>query len=280
MRHLRAIVRAGLLLLWTLLMYAALILGLPFLFAFRTAGSRWRSLIFHRWAVVTAIILGLKIDVTGKPPRKPFLLVSNHLSYLDVLLFASRMKCVFVARGDLAHWRFVGALCRAADTIFINRQSRIDVVRVNGLIARALNDGRGIVLFAEGTSSRGERVLPFKSSLLEQAASASLGGSYAAVSYRTLESEPAPDISVCWWGDMTFIKHLIGLLYLTEVQGSVIFGEEPIQASDRKVLAQRLCSAVSEHFIPVVQTPGIRAADADNAQRDAERQVEVAGTIQ
>jgi len=280
MRHLRAIVRASELILWTLLMYAALVLGLPFFFAFRTGSTQWRSIVFHRWAVVTAIILGLKIDVTGKPPCQPFLLVSNHLSYLDVLLFASRMKCVFVARGDLAQWPLVGALCRAAGTIFINRQSRMDVARVNGLISQALDDGRGVVLFAEGTSSRGETVLPFKSPLLEQAARASFAVSYAAITYRTLECEPAPDISVCWWGGMTFTKHLTGLLYLTEVQGDVIFGEEPIRASDRKVLAQRLSSAVRERFIPVVQTPGILAANTGSAQLDVERKAEVSGTIQ
>jgi 1-acyl-sn-glycerol-3-phosphate acyltransferase len=279
MRHLRAIVRASELILWTLLMYAALVLGLPFLFVFKTSRSRWRSIVFHRWAMVMAIILGLKIDVTGEPPRQPFLLVSNHLSYLDVLLFASQMKCVFVARGDLAQWPLVGALCRAAGTIFINRQSRMDVARVNGLISQALDDGRGVVLFAEATSSRGETVLPFKSSLLEQAARASFAVSYAAITYRTRASEPAPDVSVCWWGGMTFTRHLTGLLYLTEVQGDVVFGEEPICASDRKVLAQRLSSAVREHFIPVVQTPGILAPNNGRAQLDVERRAEVSGRV-
>lgn len=255
MRHLRATIRAGALILWTLLMYVAVVLGLPFLFVFSSAGSRWRSLVFHRWAVVTAIILGLKIDATGQPPREPFLLVSNHLSYLDVLLFASRMKCVFVARGDLAHWRFVGALCRAADTIFINRQSRMDVARVNLLIKQVLDDGRSVVLFAEGTSSRGDRVHPFKSSLLEQAARASFAVSYAAIGYRTLQDESPAHLSVCWWGDMTFVKHLIGILYLTKVDATVTFGVEQIRNHDRKVLAERLCRAVREQFIPVVEDP-------------------------
>jgi hypothetical protein len=79
---------------------------------------------------------------------------------------------------------------------------------------------------------------------------------------------------------MTFTRHLTGLLYLTEVQGDVIFGEEPICASDRKVLAQSLSIAVREHFIPVVQTPGILAANTGSAHLDVERKAEALGRVQ
>ncbi len=250
MRHLRAIVRAGALIVWTLLMYAALVLGLPFVFAFKNAVHRWRGLVFHKWAKLAAAILGVKVAVRGAPPAPPFLLVSNHLSYVDVLVFASRLKCVFVARGDAAGWPVIGSLCRGVNTIFIDRQNRKDVARVNGLIDQALDEGRGVVLFAEGTSSRGDTVLPFKSSLLEQAARASLGVSYAAISYRTLEGEPSAHLSVCWWGEMTFVKHVIGLLYLTEVEATVSFGAQPIQANNRKMLAEKLWSVVRGQFIP------------------------------
>ena len=232
-------------------MYAALMLGLPLAFAFKTP-HRWRERIFHEWAKATSAILGLKVSVRGAPPAPPFLLVSNHLSYVDVLVFASLLKCGFVARGDVAGWPVIGSLCRGAGTIFVDRERRKDVARVNGLIDQALGDGRTVVLFAEGTSSRGDTVLPFKSSLLEQAARANLAVSYAALSYRTSDGEAPAHLSVCWWGDMTFVRHLIALLHLSEIRATVAFGAEPIQANNRKVLAERLWSAVKDQFIPVV----------------------------
>jgi 1-acyl-sn-glycerol-3-phosphate acyltransferase len=188
----------------------------------------------------------LEVTVRGAPPKPPFLLVSNHLSYVDVLVFASLLKCAFVARGDVANWPVIGSLCRGAATIFVDRDKRKDVARVNGLIGQAIGDGRGIVLFAEGTSTRGDAVLPFKSSLLEQAARADFAVSYAALGYRTREGEPPADLAVCWWGDMTFVKHVVSLLYLSEIKATVAFGAEPIRADDRKVLADRLWSAVRE----------------------------------
>lgn len=239
-------------------MYAALMLGLPF--AFRNP-HRWRALIFHKWAKATAAILCVKIAVRGTLPAPSFLLVSNHLSYVDVLAFASQLKCVFVARGDVAGWPVIGSLCRAAGTIFVDRDKRKDVARVNGRIDQALSNGLGVVLFAEGTSSRGDMVLPFKSSLLEQAARAGLAVHYAALCYRTREGEPPAHLSVCWWGEMTFVKHVIGLLSLSEIRATVAFGAEPIQANDRKVLAERLWTAVREQFVPIV-------ASEEAAQRE------------
>ncbi|HSE37602.1 MAG TPA: lysophospholipid acyltransferase family protein [Blastocatellia bacterium] len=251
MRHLRPIIRACALIVWTLVMYAVLILGLPVALASKKSHA-WRGLIFHKWAGLTTAILGLKIAVHGASPAPPFLLVSNHLSYVDVMVFASQLKCVFVARGDVAGWPVIGLLCRGVGTIFVDRGKRTDVARVNGLIEQALNDRRGVVMFPEGTSTRGDAVLPFKPSLLEQAARAGLGVSYAALSYRTRAGEPPAHLSVCWWGEMTFVKHVIGLLRLSEIHATVLFGAEPIEASDRKLLADRLWAAVLKEFVPVV----------------------------
>lgn len=249
--RLRVIIRGCVLIVWTLGMYAVLILGLPVALALKKSLG-WRGLVFHKWAELTAEILGLKIAVQGAPPTPPFLLVSNHLSYVDVLVFASQLKCVFVARGDVAGWPVIGLLCRGVCTIFVDRGKRKDIFRVNGLIEQALDHRRGVVLFPEGTSSRGDTVLAFKPSLLEQAARAGRPVSYAALSYRTRAGEPPAHLSVCWWGEMTFVKHVIGLLRLSEIHATVLFGAEPIEASDRKLLADKLWGAVVKEFVPVV----------------------------
>jgi len=254
MRHLRAIVRAVGLIAVTLATYFALILRLPFVGAYKGPANQWRGFIACKCARAAAAILGINIAASGSPPALPFLLVSNHLSYVDVVVFGSLLDCVFVARGDAARWPVIGPLCRAAGSIFVDREKRKDVARVNCLIEQALRDGRGVVLFAEGTSTPGDIVLPFKSSLLEQAARASFPVSYASITYRTREGDEPAHMSVCWWGDMTFFKHLIGLLYVKKVDATVVFGSQTIQAGNRKVLAERLWASVTDLFIPVVDS--------------------------
>jgi 1-acyl-sn-glycerol-3-phosphate acyltransferase len=137
-------------------------------------------------------------------------------------------------------------------TIFINRENRRDIARVNLEIQQALAKGRGVVLFAEGTSSRGNSVSAFKPGLLEQAARAGLEVSYASLSYRVPAGQTPAHLSVCWWGDMTFFKHLMGMLRLPEIYADITFGSQTIRESNRKTLALKLRNAVVEQFIPVV----------------------------
>ena len=115
--------------------------------------------------------------------------------------------------------------------------------------------GVGVVIFPEGTSTRGEKVLPFRPSLLETAARSGREVCYAALGYRTPPISPPPHLSVCWWGDMMFTPHVWGLLGLRNFRGTIRFGEKPIAETDRKVLAKRLREAVQRRFQPVVVAP-------------------------
>lgn len=243
MRHIRAIARASALVVWTLGVFAILVCGARFAFRNR---SQWRALVFHKWARGAAKILNLRVTVAGSPPIPPFLLVSNHLSYLDIVAYASQVRCVFVARSDLAHWPLIGPLCGSAGTLFVDRKNRRDLPRVNQSIQRAMARGLGVVLFAEGTSTSGDTVLPFKPSLLESAVGAGFAVNYAGLSYRVGDDEPAASESVCWWGDMTFLDHLIGLFYLRRITATVSFGDDAIRGANRKELAARLWLAVQE----------------------------------
>ena len=229
MSYVRLIVRAIALSALTTAVYAVLLSGLALIGRSSRRRSRWQALMLHRWAQIAAFILGLNIDVSCNVPAAPFLLVSNHLSYVDVLVFASQLHCLFVAKKDVESWPIVGALCRSAGTIFIDRSNRRDLARVNGEIAQALEDGRGVILFAEGTSGKGSSVLPFRSSLLEAAAIQGFPVSYAAVSYRVLAE----------------------LLRLRRIHATVSFGSAEIRADDRKVLAERLWFEVNRLFVPV-----------------------------
>jgi 1-acyl-sn-glycerol-3-phosphate acyltransferase len=247
----RLIVRAIALSVLTVAVYAVLLFGLAVIRRSSRRSARWQALMLHRWARIAAFILGLKIDVRCNAPAAPFLLVSNHLSYLDVVVFASQLDCLFVAKKDVESWPSVGRICRSAGTIFIDRRNRRDLARVNREIALALEDGRGVILFAEGTSTNGSSVLPFRSSLLEVAARDAFPVSYAAVSYRVLGDDPPASLSVCWWGDMTFGSHFAELLRLRRIQATVSFGSDQLRSDDRKVLAERLWFEVNRLFVPV-----------------------------
>jgi 1-acyl-sn-glycerol-3-phosphate acyltransferase len=191
--------------------------------------------------------LGVVVEIEGRPPAPPFLLVSNHLGYIDVIVLASLFPATFVARADASRWPFVGRLCRSVGTLFIDRQNRRDLLRASGEIEAALERGRSVVLFPEGTSSGGESVLPFRPSLLEGAAAAGRPVAWVALSYRTPQDAPPARMAVCWWGEMTFWNHLRGMFRLPGFRARLAFSGQPLVDRDRKALARRLREAVLSH---------------------------------
>lgn len=215
--------------------------------------QRLRKFILTSWARLLALFVGMRIVVEGEPPQPPFFLVANHLSYIDIILVASQMDCVFIAKREIENWVGMGWLAGRIGTIFIDRKNFQDIPRVIGLIDEALNDGSGVVLFPEGTSSTGETVMPFSPALLEPAARAAYPVSYAAISYETPLNEPPAHAAVCWWGDMDFAPHFWKLLLMSKFQATIRYGEDAIHADDRKVLAKSLWLAVSDQFTPMVR---------------------------
>jgi len=252
MKYLRATIRlfalggvmAGYYLLW--------LAGLAVVFAFPAASRKWRNWIFGGWARASAHILGMKIDVRNQPPAAPFLLVANHLSYVDIVLLRSQMDCAFVAKSEVAAWPILGLVCRSMNTIFVDRKRKRDTLKAIPRIEQAMTQESGVVLFAEGTSTDGRTVTPFRSSLLEGAAKNHLPVHYACISYAAPATERPAHESICWWGEMTFPGHIFSLLQLREFEARLVFGSTPIVAGDRRVLAAQLWSAVSAQFTPVV----------------------------
>ena len=127
-----------------------------------------------------------------------------------------------------------------------------DIPRVISLIDETLAKGLGVILFPEGTSTMGNAIRPFSPALLEPAARAAYPVSYAAIRYATPPSEPPAHAAVCWWGDRDFVPHFLKLLMVSRFDATIVFGEEAIQADDRKVLAKALRDAVGQKFTPVV----------------------------
>jgi 1-acyl-sn-glycerol-3-phosphate acyltransferase len=250
MRYARAITRLLAFGSATASVYFVWLCGVPFVVLAPRVALQWRNLCFRTWARATAVIVRMRLDRAGEPPRGPFFLVANHLSYMDIVALAACTDCVFIAKCEVARWPLIGLLARSMNTIFINRRARRNIPATMASIERAFARGAGVVLFAEGTSTAGERVSPFKSSLLELAAHRRIPVHYASVSYQTPVGEAPARQAVCWWGDMTFPRHLFELFQLSEFVVRVNFGAHAIQADDRKVLAQALWSAVNAQFIP------------------------------
>ena len=249
--HLRAITRVVAFCAITGFFYLLWSCITPLLLASEKASYAWRNFNFRTWAKLTNIVLRMRVEAKGTPPQAPFFLVSNHLSYMDIVAFAAHLDCVFVAKSEVANWPILGLLCRSMGTIFVDRNSRMDVLRVNRLIEQALRSGKGVLLFPEGTSTPGAEVLPFHSALLEPAVQQGCPVSFATVSYRTSVGQAPAHLSVCWWGDMSFLAHFYRLLQLKSAESTLVFGSYSIRADDRKVLARKLCQAVKEELIPV-----------------------------
>jgi 1-acyl-sn-glycerol-3-phosphate acyltransferase len=212
------------------------------LFCPKNSRRHERALWLQRICRRTSRIFQLEIQVTGEIPAHG-LLVSNHLSYLDILLLSSLTPAIFVAKREVRSWPVMGILARLGGTLFIDRQRRTHVGQVNGEIKAALNDGALVVIFPEGTSSDGQGVLPFKSSLLEPATQPQAPLTVGCLQYTLADGDAGAE--VCYWGDAVFFPHLLNLLSQPGVHATVRFAAIQQHSRDRKELAQQLHAAVS-----------------------------------
>ena len=212
----------------------------------------WRQTVFEWWTRSFNRISHMRIEVTGTPPKPPFFLVCNHLSYADIGAIREVVKGVFVAKAEINTWFLAGRICRDYGTVFINRTNRRDIPRAGQEILERLDAGEGVIVFPEGTSTKGEEVLPFNSSFLEFAARGDVPVSYVALSYSTPPDELAASIAVCWWEDISFFAHLWRLFHVREYTATLTFGDAPIINPDRKLLAAELRDRVEEKFIAVL----------------------------
>lgn len=202
-------------------------------------------------------VLGIEVEVVGDPFKRfadrNFMIVSNHLSYIDILCLSSVHPCLFVTSTDMGEAFFLGRMAELGGSIFIERRHRGHIERDLSVLTTALKQGFNVAFYPEGTSTNGDSVLPFKKSLLMAAVEAGVDILPMTIKYTEIDGEPFSPKNrdkVCWYGDMTFGPHLLGLLSLQSVKARLEF-LEPIKVtpqSTRHELAAQAYAAIYENF--------------------------------
>jgi 1-acyl-sn-glycerol-3-phosphate acyltransferase len=195
----------------------------------------------HRCCARALPRFGVQLSLLGVTPTRG-LLVSNHLSYLDILAFSAALPCVFVSKADVAGWPIIGRFAEQAGTIFVRRDKKGDGPRANASIAECMRNDVCVVVFPEGTTTSGERILRFHSTMLQPAVDAGDVITPCAIRYEHEDGSFANEVS--WWGKMPLGPHLLNLLGKRTINARILFGEQLPAAGDRKSLALQLHARV------------------------------------
>lgn len=197
-------------------------------------------------------IQGLKVELRGRRSRRhPTLYVANHVSYFDISVFSALVPVSFIAKSEVARWPLFGWLAKLQRTVFVERRPR-RVADQRDVILQRLQTGDDLVLFAEGTSGDGNRVLPFKSALFSVAEQEGLESPLViqpvSIAYTRLDGLPMGRYLrplFAWYGDMELLSHLLRALGMGLVTVVVEF-HPPVtmaQFGSRKALSDH-CQAV------------------------------------
>lgn len=197
-------------------------------------------------------VMGISRKAEGANHLKPGgrLIISNHMSYIDIMVYSAIRPAVFISSVEIEKTPFLGFVAKLGGTFFVERRNpkliKLEIDRMSGLI----EDGFNVVLFPEGTSTDGSEILPFRSSLLASASGVEVVP--ACIRYEEINREPfSPENCdyVCWYGDMSFAPHLWGLLSAESISAGAVFFE-PISSavSDRKTITRTARSLISSAY--------------------------------
>lgn len=221
------------------------------------------------WCRFVLVLLGVRVTLKGHiATARPLLIAANHGSWVDIMVLASLADVAFIAKSEVAGWPLIGGLARMQHTVFVDRSARRESAAQADAIADRLSGDAALVLFAEGTSADGNRVLAFNSTLFAAAASPhAVKGVRAvtvqpvAIAYTRFHGIPMGRHlrrHVAWIGDQTLVPHVLGLLRHGAIDVEVHFGA-PIHAAgkSRKALARMAEDAVRAMMVAALH-PSVR----------------------
>lgn len=224
--------------------------------ALRLPGQMQISRFFYR---ILRRLLRLHVRVIGTPiTGRPVIFISNHMSWVDIAAIGSTIPVHFVAKREVRDWPLVGLTAELTGTVFVDRARRQQTAEVNAEIAKRLARGNPVVLFAEGTSSDGNRVLQFRSALVGAAGELLSSGSShqdvvlqpLSISYTHINGLPMGRQHrplVAWYGDADFFPHLRDYIRQGAIDAVITFGDPvPFDGADRKAAAKSIESTVRQ----------------------------------
>ncbi len=225
------------------------------------AGSRLRRLFRIQnssfFCRIMLALLGVRLHVKHherlQKKNTGLLIVSNHVSYVDVLVIASLAPSVFITSVELGSTLFLGMLARSGGSMYVERRKASGLKKEISLIVRVLREGFPVTLFPEGTTSNGERVQPFKNSLFDAAVSAQVDILPICLQYTSVDGQKitaANRDSIFYYGGTSFFHHIPRLLSLSTVDVEVIpLKLIPVHDGDsRKDLAALAHSAIGAAY--------------------------------
>ncbi len=242
-----SLIRVSLYTLLTLLLIPIQVVGLLLRLPISKSLPMW----YHR---TCCRILGIRIEVFGRRSRtRPTLFIANHASYLDIAIYGALIQGSFVAKAEVENWPIFGLLAKLQNSVFVDRKVRTSRLQANSILNR-LEKGDSIVLFPEGTSGDGNRVLPFKSALFAVANITPKGQPLVlqpvSLTYSRLDGVPIGRHLrplFAWYGDVDMFSHASRLIGLGRLTVTVSF-HEPItieEFSSRKELATYCFNKIS-----------------------------------
>jgi 1-acyl-sn-glycerol-3-phosphate acyltransferase len=255
---------------------------LPFQLIGLSFGLRLQRTVPHLYHRLLCALIGVRIREVGvRSTASPALILSNHVSWLDIPVIAALAPVVFIAKSEVAGWPLFDWLAKLQRTIFINRQARHQTGAATREIAGRLLGGDAVVLFAESTSSDGIRVLPFRSSLVgavHHALGASTHHTHVTVQPMSLAYVGFGGVPigrglrerVAWYGDAELIPHLLSVLATGAVDVVVSWGEAKAydMSADRKAITRDAERAVRHMTVDALRgVPPPRTLSAPTPQQ-------------
>ncbi len=228
--------------------FAHIIAGLlTILLRFPRLSEEQRAIRVQVWSREMLARLDIRLEVQGDAALPgPLLLVANHISWLDITSLHAARFCRFVSKADVQAWPLIGALASGVGTLFIQRESRRDAMRVVHHMADSLRAGDVLAVFPEGTTSDGVDLLPFHANLLQAAIAA--GSPVQPVALQFIDTRSGErSLAPCYVGDDTLLGSVWRTVRARGITVRIVFGEpQTAQGRERRTWAAGLRQTIMQ----------------------------------